>query len=140
MSVVMRVAFAAMLLPFGLPATAQNFTSAAEVRPILDLTKANWVAVREFDGQDLVYFTGVLSWRCGLTELHYGLNGEAPVTQFPMEPCYADQPAPNAFLDEAWPIYMRQPLGSVQTVTVRVLFDDGESTEVTLDRANIMTP
>lgn len=127
----------ATLLPHG-QISAQGFTSAAEVRPILEATKANWVAVREYDGADLVYFTQLLAWRCGLSEIRYGLNGAEPEIGFPMEPCYEGTAQPNAIKSDA--IYLREALGSVNSVSVRLIFDDGSTADARFERAQVLMP
>lgn len=79
---------------------AQNFTTAAEVKPILRATRANWVAVRAYEGHDLLYSTNALAWRCALTGIRYGVNGAPPETVLAMEPCYDSEAAPNALKKE----------------------------------------
>ena len=115
-----------------------KFTTAIEVRPILDVTKANWAAVRLYNGQDLVYFTGLLSWRCGLWDIRYGINGEAPTQVFEMEPCYLDMAQPNALNDVVnFLPYITLPPESVSSLTVEIRFDDGTTDTATYERAQI---
>ncbi len=121
------------------PAQAANFTTAEEVKPILQMTQGNWVAVREFNGQDLLYFTHLESWRCGLDQVRYFINEGKPQVR-EMEPCYDDTPTPNALKLEGHLPYVVHKLGSIQTVTVEVTYDDGSLDRATFERANIMTP
>lgn len=109
----------------GLPVVASSapFTTAAEVKPILSATKANWVSVREYEGQDLLYVTHLWSWRCGLNGMRIGVNGAEPVT-WQMPPCHEDQAAPNAILPEDGLPYATFPLGSIQQITIDVFYDD----------------
>lgn len=120
-------------------AVAQNFTTAAEVKPILDLTKDSWIAVREWEGNDLIYFTHLESWRCGLTKIEYSVNGGA-VMQHEPEPCYEFEAQPNVLkIPDHWP-YVSLPFQSVQTVDVTVTYDDGTTQTVAFERAKVMTP
>ncbi len=110
------------------------FTTAAEVRPILSMTRDRWVAVREYGGQDLVYLTQLVAWRCGLAELWVGINDEAEAP-FPLEPCYRDTPQPNAVRGEPW---LARPLDSVQSVRVHLLYADGETDSHEVTRAEVL--
>lgn len=118
-----------------------KYTTAVEVRPILQVTRGNWVAVRDFNGQDLVYFTNLLSWRCGLWDIRYGINGNLPEMVLPMEPCHADTSTPNALvqIDEFLP-YIALPQGSVDSVTVEIVYDDGTSESASFERAEVLLP
>lgn len=132
----LRYAFCLVLL--ALPASAQNFTTAAEVKPILQATKANWIAVREWNGQDLIYFTHLESWRCGLAELRFGVNGGVPEV-WKMDPCFEGTAQPNAIGADRLP-YVALPLGSVQRVEIMLIFDDGSTDSAGFDRAAVLMP
>ena len=119
-----------------LPAAAGDFTTAAEVRPILSATKARWVAVRAFDGKDLLYFTQIEAWRCGLSEIRYSVN-DAPETVREMEPCYEGTAQPNAFKATDHLPYITRPLGSIAKVSVTVVYDDGSTDRAEFTRAQV---
>lgn len=121
-------------------ALAEGFTTAAEVRPILEATKASWVAVREYDGNDLVYFTQALSWRCGLEAIRYGINGAPAATVLEMEPCHTDTAQPNALTMESGTIYLTLPLQSVESVAVQLVLDDGTVIDASFDRKSVLMP
>ena len=118
-----------------------KFTTAVEIKPILGMTKGSWVAVRLYEGQDLLYFTHLLSWRCGLWEMRYGLNG-APATEvFPLEPCYEDTAAPNALNDmENYLPYVVLSAESIESVYVELLFDDGTTDFAQFARNAVLIP
>jgi hypothetical protein len=117
-----------------------KFTTAGEVGPILEMTKTHWAAVREYDGQDLVYFTHVLSWRCGLKSAKFSIN-DAPLQDLELPDCHMKFIQPNVLIDEE-PLlaYRRYDLGSVKSVRVDVLLDDLTVQSVTLKRENILIP
>ncbi|MEJ1991605.1 MAG: hypothetical protein P8X50_07770 [Maritimibacter sp.] len=126
-------------LVVALPAAAQQYTTAAEVRPILDATRGKWVAVREYDGKDLLYFTNLLAWRCGVDTISYMINGGG-LTRLDSEPCHEDEAVPNALKSNDIMPFISQPLGSIDTVEIRLLYDDGSTDSASYQRKNIMTP
>lgn len=128
----------ALLLALATPALAQTFTTAAEVRPILQATKGSWIAVREWDGQDLIYFTHLESWRCGLAEVRFAVNGGVPEV-WKMDPCFEGTAQPNAIGADRLP-YTALPLQSVQHVDIMLIFDDGSTDSAGFDRAAVLMP
>ena len=125
----------------GTAAPAQDFTTAAEVKPILDATRPQWIAVREFDGKDLLYFTNLLAWRCGVAEIRYGLNGAAPIAVYAMEACHEGTAQPNALLMANGELpYVTLDLASVATVSVEVVYDDDSKATAQYESAVILTP
>ena len=96
------------VVPQGLTADPQQadgtYTSAAEVKPILTATRANWVVLREYEGKDWLYVTHLWSWRCGLKAIAIALNDE-PMQNWPLPKCHTETAAPNALLpDDGLPV------------------------------------
>ncbi len=132
-----KLTLAAMAI--AVPAVAQQFTTADEVKPILTATKANWVAVREYDGKDLLYFTHLMAWRCGLDSIHYSVNGGAE-TLWKGEPCYDSEAQPNAIKATDTLPFTSFGLNTINNVAVRIVYDDGSQDSANYARAAIMTP
>ena len=126
-------------VPSGAIVPSPTLMSAAEVKPILDGTTSKWIAVRKNEDQDVVYFTHLVSWRCGLTSVAYGVNGAAPSQPFEMEPCYAGTSAPNALMvTEGFDPFVTFEADTVETVTVAVAYDDGSTNLLTYTRDQVL--
>lgn len=131
------------VVPAGLVAEPQTpsgtFTTATEVKPILDATKANWVALRDYDGQDLLYITHLWSWRCGLKAIAISLNDE-PMQNWPLPPCHDQTGAPNAILPEDGLPYLTLRGGGVQSIAVQIVYDDLSMDVARFERAQVLLP
>ena len=131
------------VVPAGLVAEPQTpsgkFTTAAEVKPILQATKGNWVAVRDYDGKDWLYVTHIWSWRCGLKAMAISVNDET-MQNWPLPPCHEQYTTPNAVLEgDGLPVLtFRQ--GSVRTITIQVVYDDLSMDVATFERGNVLIP
>lgn len=116
-----------------------QFTTATEVRPILGVTRGSWVAVREYDGQDLLYVTHLMAWRCGLVGMRYAVNGGA-LQEWPLPECHIGTAAPNALLPEDGLPYVSHPLGSIQSVSIELIYDDLGTETAQFERAAVLMP
>ena len=116
-----------------------KFTTATEVKPILMATKSAWLALREYDGNDLLYFTHLAAWRCGLHEIRFSLNG-APEQVFEVEQCHTETAQPNALTMETYLPYITYDLGSVNRVSVTLVFDDATKASADYMRKDILMP
>jgi len=116
-----------------------KFTTATEVKPILSMTKPQWIGVREYDGQDLLYVTQIMAWRCGLAGMRVAVN-DADLADWPLPPCHIDSATPNALLPEDGLPYRAFPLGSINTVTVELIYDDLTTESGVFLRQNVLIP
>ena len=130
----------ALVLGLLLPQVAMaqgDLTQAAGAAMIHQAIKAQMVSFKQEGDVDFVYFTNLLAWRCGVKEILVGLNGAAPAAHLPMEPCYRDLREPNTLkLDRPeFPIYLKMPAGSAQTLTLHIVYEDGTSADFLVERA-----
>jgi hypothetical protein len=110
---------------FGAPAKAQGMPP-EQIKQILEVTKASWVSFRDWQGQDLAYFTHLEAWKCGIEYVFYGVN-DGPIDQeWQLDPCDPDNP--NAVLKDK--PYIEYPGGSLQSVSVQLIYPDGTRSPV----------
>ncbi|WP_022703093.1 hypothetical protein [Pseudorhodobacter ferrugineus] len=132
------VTFLALSLPlFAQTAPPSDFTTPQGAAYIHQQIKDQIVSFTENGDQDLIYFTAILAWRCGVQEIYYGLNDAPIVTALPLEPCNRDlrQPNQSKFRDQTYPMYITVPKGSAQSVSLRVIYEDGTVAEFVAERA-----
>lgn len=118
------------------PMTASaQFNTAAEVKPILQMIVPNWVSVREYNGEDLLYFTLLEVYRCGLTQIRYVVNnGKPQVWKTP--PCEGD--ATFSQIPEGRLPYVAFPLKSLENLRIELSYDDGTVQTESYERAAIL--
>lgn len=131
------------VIPSGLVAEEQvrtgRFTSALEVKPILEATKANWIGVRDYGGNDLVYVTHLWGWRCGLAAMALSVN-DGPLQNMPLPDCHLEYATPNAILEQDGLPYLTYPQGSVAKVTIQLVYDDLTRDIAHFERNQVLIP
>jgi len=136
-------AFNMDVVPAGLVAEPQSptgkFTTAAEIKPIMQATRGNWVAVREYNGQDLLYVTHIWGWRCGLSAMAISVNDE-PMQNWPLPACHTQYATPNAVLETDGLPYLTLKQGAVQTIDIQLVYDDLSMDAARFVRGNVLIP
>jgi len=93
---------------------------ADEQKKILDQFWTSWIAFREYNGM-LVYFTQLVTYRCAIREVRYGL-GDSPVDKvFKLPPC--DPADPNGTPENAT-LYVKVP-PKTASMQVQLTYVDG---------------
>ena len=97
------------------------------VKQALKATKGNWIAFRNYSGRQYVYFTHLLSWKCGISELHYSINGRGLEKRWEMPHCNPHVPYN---IGPKTKTHLTFPLGGAKSVSIQVVFKDGSKSPV----------
>lgn len=95
-------------------------------KQILDQFWTSWIAFDASGNHGLVYFTQMLSYRCAIKEVHYGLNGAALDKEIKMPAC--DKKDPYAIPYDYQPYF--KVADSVKSMSVQVTYTDGTKSPV----------
>jgi len=118
-----------------------KYTTAIEVRPILETAKNNWVGVVEYEGKDRVYFAHLLRFRRGLWDTRFGINGQTAERGMGMSPCNEESAALNTMKGTAnFPPYVAYPSRGAESTYIEIMFDEGTTNFAEFDRNDIVIP
>ena len=97
-----------------------------QMKKILNMTQNNWVSFRDFNGKQLIYFTHLESYTCGIKEVHYSINSDDLDKVWELQLCNPKNPM--AVTKDM--IYLTMPLGAAKFIAVQVIFTDDMKSEI----------
>ncbi len=113
------------------PAFSQSLPPQSTYQAMLDYgKKSGWIAFRNYDGRQLVYFTHLQTMHCRLQEIRYSINSKDLDQRFKLVKCNPQLPfslPSNSGLND---IALRLSLGEADFVAVQVVWDDGRESEI----------
>jgi hypothetical protein len=114
----------------GASVIAQELPDVAIYRAMLDGNKATgWVAFRDYDGRQLVYFAPLLTLHCRLSEIRYSINSDALDQTFPVPECIPALPWSLSSDITPEELLLDLPPGSAESLTAQVVWDNGKESE-----------
>ena len=111
---------------FGTVQSGQTEGLRGQEKKLLGLTKSSWVHFRDWNGRQLIYFTHLEVYRCGISKVRYSLNSDALDKTYELQPC--DLENPNAVTTDK--PYISLPLDTARSISVQVTFEDGTHSEI----------
>jgi hypothetical protein len=97
---------------------------------VIELTRNAWLSFRDLDGKLLLYFTQLVSNRCAIDKIAYGIDTDATPSDFALEPCQPRDPN-NVGTGR---LYIEIPANS-RYASVQLTYKDGTRSEtVRIDR------
>jgi uncharacterized caspase-like protein len=102
-----------------------------EQKQILEQMPTNWVEFRNFNGT-LIYFTTLVTYRCAIAEVRFGLDGSQPLQRFDLPPCNAADPF--SVPENAKLTLKARP--ETKAISLQITWRDGTLSEVSLITRN----
>ncbi|MBT7411004.1 MAG: hypothetical protein HN826_15000 [Methylococcales bacterium] len=93
-------------------------------KSILEMIPNSWVSINMINNKPSVYFTTLISYRCALTTIKYGINTMKPNKIWSLEPC--NKKSPNSV---AGKIYGSIP-DDTQYISIKLFYKDGTTSKV----------
>lgn len=93
----------------------------------LEMMPTAWVSFRDFDGKLLIYWTMLMTYRCALDTVEYGVDSMTPNQTY--DPGDCDPKNPYEVSDDVTRIYQELPL-STKFVSVRLRYHDGTESKI----------
>ncbi len=112
-------------------ARAQS-TLAGNEKKILTMPQmqSNWVSFRDFNGRQLIYFTLLEAYKCGIRKVAYSINSEALDQEWLLQPC---NPERQQEVTTNKP-YLSLPPGTARFIAVQLTFNDNSRSPVVRKR------
>ncbi len=102
----------------------------ARARETLENVLQNWVVGRLYRGRYLVYFSPLLNFRCGVSEIRYGVGDGPPDRVWEMRPCDLSAPFDTARDEKTYAEFDEKP----EKMSVEVVYADGSTSPVKVFR------
>ena len=114
------------LLFFSLFTPTLNAMPAEQMKKILGMTQNSWVSFRDFNGKQLIYFTHLEAYTCGIKEVRYSINTDVLDKVWTLQPCQDD----GISTIKKDLVMLHLALGTAKSIDVQLTFIDGTKSEV----------
>ena len=124
--------FLMLTVIFATAARAQELPPRSLYEAMLTGNKASgWVAFRNFNGRQLLYFTTLQTLHCRLKEIRYSINSDALDQRVELVKCNKALPfsiGESDVLENR--VYKSMPMGTAQWAAVQVVWEDDVQSDV----------
>jgi len=96
---------------------------------ILDRFSNSWISYRLWDGKQLAYFTHLISYRCALSRVEYGVDTNMPNKEFSLAKCDPANPHSVNSDGKTPKIYITIPKDT-RFMSVKLSYKDGTQSDI----------